>query len=86
MTGDVRPVGLRTALVHDRFQGYFGAEQVVEAIRAGLFDQGNQPDIVTFYAAREHLPPELAARIRQESRLTRLPGWGAPEAGSTCSR
>ncbi len=76
MTGDVRPVGLRTALVHDRFQGYFGAEQVVEAIRAGLFDEGNQPDIFTFYAAREHLPPELAARIRQESRLTRLPGMG----------
>ena len=77
MTSSFPPVQLRTALVHDRFQGYFGAERVVEAIRAGLFSNDNQPDIFTFYAAREHLPPEIVARIRGESRLTRLPGMGS---------
>ena len=77
MTSSIPPVQLHTVLVHDRFQGYFGAERVVEAIRAGLFAEDNQPDIITFYAAREHLPPEIVARIRQESRLTRLPGMGS---------
>ena len=43
----------------------------------GYSTEDNQPDIITFYAAREHLPPEIVARIRQESRLTRLPGMGS---------
>ena len=64
MTGDVRPVGLRTALVTTVSR--LGAEQVVEAMRAGLFDQGNQPDIFTFYAAKEDTCRLVAARIRQD--------------------
>ena len=62
------------AIVHDWFQGFHGSERVVEAIRGGLFSPERQPDIYTFQAARELLPPELAARIVRESRLTRLPG------------
>ena len=64
----------RTAIVHDWFQGFHGAERVVEAMRAGLFAEGNEPDVFTFQAAQELLPPELTARIRQESRLANLPG------------
>jgi glycosyltransferase involved in cell wall biosynthesis len=64
----------RTAIVHDWFQGYHGAERVVETMRSGLFAPGHAPDVFTFHAARELLPPELAASIRKESRLARLPG------------
>ena len=64
----------RTAIVHDWFQGFHGSERVVEAMRAGLFAPGVAPDVYTFQAARELLPPELAASIRQESRLANLPG------------
>ena len=67
-------VSFRTAIVHDWFQGYHGAERVVETMRSGLFARDNQPDIFTFHAARELLPPELAAAIVQESRFARLPG------------
>lgn len=69
-----QPLTERTAIVHDWFQGFHGAERVVEAMRAGLFADGNEPDVFTFQAARELLPAELAARIRQESRLANLPG------------
>ena len=69
-----QPLTERTAIVHDWFQGFHGAERVVEAMRAGLFAHGNEPDVFTFQAARELLPAELAARIRQESRLANLPG------------
>ena len=34
----------RTAIVHDWFQGFHGAERVVETMRAGLFAPGNAPD------------------------------------------
>ena len=61
----------RAAIVHDWFQGFHGSERVVEAMRAGLFEQ---PDIFTFHAEKELLPPELAAAIVQESRLASLPG------------
>src|SRR5437763_17218433 len=64
----------KVALVHDWFQGFHGAERVVDAIHAGLFPPGRRPDIFTFQAARELLPPELAASIVRESRLARLPG------------
>jgi glycosyltransferase involved in cell wall biosynthesis len=64
----------RTAIVHDWFQGFHGSERVVEAMRAGLFAPGVVPDVYTFQAARELLPPELARSIRQESRLANLPG------------
>lgn len=68
------PLSCRTALVHDWFQGFHGAERVVDAIRAGLFPSGRPPDIFTFHAARELLPDELARAIVQESRLAALPG------------
>jgi glycosyltransferase involved in cell wall biosynthesis len=64
----------RTAIVHDWFQGYHGAERVVDAMRAGLFAEGSEPDILTFQAARELLPAPLAEAIKGESRLARLPG------------
>ena len=61
-----------TAIVHDWFQGMHGSERVVETLRVGLFK--SEPDILTFAAAREVLPPELARRIVRESRLSSLPG------------
>jgi glycosyltransferase involved in cell wall biosynthesis len=79
----VREVGYRprrvlldepTAIVHDWFQGMHGSERVVDAIRSGLFGQEREPDIVTFAAARDVLPDELARRIARESRLASLPG------------
>jgi glycosyltransferase involved in cell wall biosynthesis len=63
-----------TAIVHDWFQGMHGSERVVDAMREGLFERGNEVDILTFTAAREVLPPELATRIVHESRLARVPG------------
>jgi len=63
-----------TAIVHDWFQGMHGSERVVEALRAGLFRPGGEPDIVTFAAAREVIPAELADRIVRESRVAALPG------------
>jgi glycosyltransferase involved in cell wall biosynthesis len=63
-----------TAIVHDWFQGMHGSERVVEALRSGLFGPGREPDIVTFAAAREVIPAELADRIVRESRLATLPG------------
>ena len=44
---------MRTALVHDWFQGYHGAERTVAAM-LDLF--ARDPDIFTFHAARELLP------------------------------
>jgi glycosyltransferase involved in cell wall biosynthesis len=70
----VRAVTVRTALVHDWFQGYHGAERVVDALRTGLFPPASPPDIFTFHAARELLPGGLAAAIVKESRLAALPG------------
>jgi glycosyltransferase involved in cell wall biosynthesis len=63
-----------TAIVHDWFQGMHGSERVVETLRSGLFERGDQPDILTFAAARDVLPDELARRIVRESRLATLPG------------
>jgi glycosyltransferase involved in cell wall biosynthesis len=60
--------------VHDWFQGYHGAEHVADVMRTGLFAQGSEPDIYTFMAARELLPPELSGSIVKESRLATLPG------------
>ena len=64
----------RTAIVHDWFQGYHGAERTVEAMRTGLFAPASEPDVFTFQAARELLPPDLANAIVRESTLARLPG------------
>jgi glycosyltransferase involved in cell wall biosynthesis len=63
-----------TAIVHDWFQGMHGSERGVEALRTGLFPSEYAPDILTFLAARELVPPELAERIVRESRLTTVPG------------
>jgi glycosyltransferase involved in cell wall biosynthesis len=67
-------IGEPTAIVHDWFQGLHGSERGVDAIRSGLFRPGSDLDILTFTAARDALPPELAARIVRESRLAALPG------------
>ena len=69
-----RPLNAQAAIVHDWFQGYHGAERTVEAMRSGLFAPGNEPDVFTFHAARELLPPELARAIVRESALAGLPG------------
>jgi glycosyltransferase involved in cell wall biosynthesis len=75
VSGQVETIdGLRTAIVHDWFQGYHGAERTVEAIRSGLFAPGHEPDVLTFHAAHELLPPDLSTAIVRESRLARLPG------------
>ncbi len=62
---------MRTALVHDWFQGYHGAERTVAAM-LDLF--ARDPDIFTFHAAHELLPPRLVSAIVRESRLGALPG------------
>ncbi len=66
-----QPFGMRSAIVHDWFQGFHGAERTVDAM-LDLFDR--DPDILTFQAARELLPDRLAAAIVRESRLSKLPG------------
>jgi len=70
----LRLVDEPTAIVHDWFQGMHGSERVVETLTTGLFPAGRAPDILTFHAARELVPPELADRIVQESRLASVPG------------
>jgi glycosyltransferase involved in cell wall biosynthesis len=64
----------RTAIVHDWFQGYHGSERVVDVMRTDVFANGGGADVFTFHAARELLPPGLAAAIVRESRLASLPG------------
>jgi glycosyltransferase involved in cell wall biosynthesis len=73
-----------TAIAHDWFQGLHGSERVVDAMRTGLFRQEREVDVVTFAAARELIPPDLAARIVRESELAGLPGirQTGREAGS----
>jgi glycosyltransferase involved in cell wall biosynthesis len=72
-----------TAIAHDWFQGMHGSERVVEALRSGLFRPDREPDIVTFAAASDVIPRELASRIVHESRLATLPGLrqGGRDAG-----
>jgi glycosyltransferase involved in cell wall biosynthesis len=62
---------MRTALVHDWFQGFHGSERTVAAM-LDLFQ--SDPDVFTFHAARELLPERLGAAIVRESRAARLPG------------
>jgi glycosyltransferase involved in cell wall biosynthesis len=62
---------MRSAIVHDWFQGLHGAERTV----AGMLDLFERdPDIFTFHAAHEVLPDRLSRAIVRESRLARLPG------------
>jgi glycosyltransferase involved in cell wall biosynthesis len=63
-----------TAIVHDWFQGFHGSERTVDVMLSDVFPGGSRPDVYTFSAARELLPPRLAEAIVRESRLTRLPG------------
>lgn len=62
---------MRSAIVHDWFQGYHGGERTVGAM-LDVFE--TDPDLLTFHAARELLPERLAAAIVRESSLGRLPG------------
>ena len=64
---------MKTALVQDWFAGLYGSERVVEAMRTGLFE-GSAPDVFTFHAAHDVLPPDLSAAITRESRIAALPG------------
>jgi len=64
-------LAMRSAIVHDWFQGLHGAERTV----AGMLDLfEHDPDIYTFHAAHEVLPERLSSSIVRESRLARLPG------------
>jgi glycosyltransferase involved in cell wall biosynthesis len=62
---------MRTALVHDWFQGFHGSERTVAAMLDAF---AHDPDVFTFHAERELLPDRLAEAIVKESRLGRLPG------------
>jgi glycosyltransferase involved in cell wall biosynthesis len=66
--------GRRVAIAHDWFQGFHGSERVVHVMKNEVFDRASQVDVLTFHAARELLPPDLAESIVRESRLSRLPG------------
>lgn len=75
MSSDRAPwSGRPVAIVHDWFQGFHGSERVVEALADDVLAEASRVDVLTFSAARELLPPRLAARIVRESRLARLPG------------
>ena len=67
------PIVARAAIAHDWFQGYHGAERAVDVLRTDVFASDAPPDVFTFYAARDVIPPDLAASIVRESRLGRLP-------------
>jgi glycosyltransferase involved in cell wall biosynthesis len=65
---------VRAAIVHDWFQGYYGAERAVDAIFEVLGQMTQAPvDIHTFSATKDSLPPALAQSIVRESRLANLP-------------
>jgi len=75
MSSDPAPwAGRPVAIVHDWFQGYHGSERVVEALADDVLAEASRVDVFTFHAARELLPPRLAARIVHESKPSRLPG------------
>lgn len=66
--------GRPVAIVHDWFQGFHGAERVVEVIADDVLAEAGRVDVFTFHAERELLPPRLAARIVREAKPGRLPG------------
>jgi len=75
MSSDAAPwAGRPVAIVHDWFQGYHGAERVVEVLADDVLAEAGRVDVFTFHAERGLLPPRLAARIVRESRPSRLPG------------
>jgi len=64
-------LSMRTALVHDWFQGFHGAERTV----AAMFDAFERdPEVFTFHAEPDLLPPRVGAAIVRQSRLAELPG------------
>jgi glycosyltransferase involved in cell wall biosynthesis len=64
-------LSMRTALIHDWFQGMHGAERTA----AGMFDAFERdPDVFTFHAEPDLLPPRVASAIVKQSRLAALPG------------
>jgi glycosyltransferase involved in cell wall biosynthesis len=65
------PLAMRSAIVHDWFQGLHGSERTVAAM-LDLFER--DPDVFTFHAARELLPERLGTAIVRESRLASFPG------------
>ena len=60
------PISMRSAIAHDWFQGFHGAERTVAAM-LDVFER--DPDVFTFQAARELLPERLARAIAGESRV-----------------
>lgn len=60
--------------MHDWFQGFHGSERVVEALADDVLAEASRVDVYTFHAAKELLPPRLAARIVRQSKPSRLPG------------
>lgn len=74
MSGDTPWSGGRVAIVHDWFQGYHGAERLVEALVDEVLVDAETVDVLTFHAAHELLPTDLSERIVRESRLGRMPG------------
>lgn len=74
--GSATPFGpdVRPAIVHDWFQGFHGAERVVDSLVRDVFARARRPDIYTFHAAHAVIPDELSTLIVRESRLGRLPG------------
>lgn len=75
MSSDPAPwAGRPVAIVHDWFQGFHGSERVVEALADDVLAEASRVDVFTFHAAKELLPPRLAARIVRESKPSRLPG------------
>jgi glycosyltransferase involved in cell wall biosynthesis len=75
MSSDPAPwAGRPVAIVHDWFQGYHGSERVVEVLADDVLAEASRVDVFTFHAAKELLPPRLAARIVRESKPSRLPG------------
>jgi glycosyltransferase involved in cell wall biosynthesis len=64
-------LAMRSAIVHDWFQGFHGSERTVAAM-LDLFRR--DPEILTFHAAHELLPHRLSSAIVGESRLASLPG------------
>ena len=66
--------GRPVAIVHDWFQGFHGAERVVEVLADDVLAEAGRVDVFTFHAERGLLPPKLAARIVRESKPSRLPG------------
>ena len=79
---DVDRLDVRAAIVHDWFQGYHGSERVVDVMRTDLFTDATPPDVFTFVAARELIPPPLAEAIVHESVIARFPGIRPGRSGA----